>query len=150
LPDISVNHVCAGCHTTGELKWYRTPGGPLGVTVEAVWTSNLADVTKTVFAPNEDIRYHARFKIVGPGSYFVKAADSKAKSTSGTVWKTPLDPKKLTLSAGTYEWTWDKTIPGTATPGSGAKLLVRIKMFDAPGGTLLSKDKKTSTFSIAP
>jgi len=149
IPDVSVNHVCAGCHATGELKWYRTPGGPLGVTVEAVWTSNLANTTKTVFAPNEDIRYHVRFKIVGAGSYFVKAADSKAKSTSGTVWKTELK-KNATLSAGTYEWTWDKTIPGTATPGSGAKLVVLIKMLDAPGGTLLSKDKKTSTFSIAP
>jgi len=149
IPDVSRNHVCAGCHATGELKWYRTPGGPLGVTVEAVWTSDLADTTKTVFAPNEDIRYHVRFKIVGSGSYFVKAASSKAKSTSGTVWETKLK-KNDTLSAGTYEWTWDKTIPGTATPGSGAKLVVLIKMFDAPGGTLLSKEKKTSTFSIAP
>ncbi|MDY6836854.1 MAG: hypothetical protein SWH78_02670 [Thermodesulfobacteriota bacterium] len=150
MPDVSVNHVCSGCHTTAQLKWYRTPGGPLGVTVEAVWTSTLADVTKTVFAPNEDIRYHARFKIVGSGSYFVKAADSKAKSTSGIFWKTELDPKKLTLSEGTYEWTWDEAIPGTATPGSGAKLVVLMKMFDAPGGTLLSKEKKTATFSIAP
>jgi len=79
----------------------------------------------------------------------VKAADSKAKSTSGTFWKTEL-LKKATLSAGTYEWTWDRTIPGTATPGSGAKLVVLIKMLDAPGGTVLSKEKKTSTFSIAP
>ena len=67
-----------------------------------------------------------RFKIVGSGSYFVKAANSKAQSTSGTVWKTNLE-NKVTLSAGTYEWTWDKTIPGTATPGSGQT--VRISSF---------------------
>jgi hypothetical protein len=25
LPDVSVNHVCAGCHVTGRLYYYRTP-----------------------------------------------------------------------------------------------------------------------------
>jgi hypothetical protein len=150
LPDVSYNHVCAGCHGTGELKWNRTPGGPLGVTVEAVWTSDYSDVSKAVFAVGEQVRYHVRFTIVGAGSYFMKSPKtaSKAMQTSGAAWKTPL-PKTGTLGDGTYEWTWDKTIPVAATPGSGAKVTVRINMLTGAGGTLLDFDKKTFNFSIA-
>jgi hypothetical protein len=150
MPDISYNHVCGGCHGTGELKWYRTPGGPLGVTVDAVWTSDYSDVAKTVFAVGEQIRYHVRFTIIGAGSYFMKSptGTSKAMQTSGAAWSTPLG-KTGTLAAGTHEWTWDKTIPPGATPGSGAKVTVRINMLTGSGGTLLDFDKKTYNFSIA-
>lgn len=151
-PDISYNHVCFGCHGTGELKWYRTPGGPLGVTVEAVWTTDYSNTPKTVFAVGEEIRYHVRFTSVGSApTYFMKSpgSASKAKNTSGNKWETKL-PKTATLAPGTYEWTWDKTIPTNATPGSGAKVTIRINMYDYSGGTLLSYDKKTATFSIAP
>jgi hypothetical protein len=149
--DLGYNHVCAGCHATGELKWYRTPGGPLGVTVDAVWTSDYSDVAKTVFAVGEQIRYHVRFTIIGAGSYFMKSptGTSKAMQTSGAAWSTLLG-KTGTLAAGTHEWTWDKTIPAAATPGSGAKVTVRINMLTGSGGTLMDFDKKTYNFSIAP
>lgn len=153
LPDVSYNHVCAGCHATGELKWYRTTGGPLGVTVDAVWTSDYSDIPKTVFAAGGQIRYHARFTITGAApTYFMKSpgtAASKAVNTSGTAWSTQLG-KNATLAPGTYEWTWDKTIPTTATHGSGAKMTVKINMWDFNGGTQLGTDTKSANFSIAP
>jgi hypothetical protein len=151
IPDISYNKVCAGCHATGELKWYRTPGGPLGVTVDAVWTTDYSDVSKVIFAVGEQIRYHVRFTTIGAGSYFMKSptGTSKAMQTSGAAWSTPLG-KTGTLAPGTHEWSWDKTIPLAATPGSGAKVTVRINMLTAAGGTLLDFDKKTYNFSIAP
>jgi len=74
---------------------------------------------------------------------------AKIKSTSGTPWEIILK-KSDTISAGVYEWTWDKTIPSIATPGSTAKVVVPIKVFDYLGGTLLSSDKKISNISIAP
>lgn len=152
MPDISYNHVCAGCHGTGELKWYRITGGPMGLTVDAVWTSDYSDVPKATFAVGEQIRYHVRFTMTGAApTYFMKSAGeiSKAVNTSGAAWKTKL-PKNATLAPGTYEWTWDKTIPLTATAGSGAKVTVKINMWDYSGGSLLYTDKKTSNFNIAP
>ena len=121
------------------------------MTVEAVWTSDYSDVSKTVFAVGEQIRYHVRFTIIGSGSYFMKSPTtvSKAKQTSGAAWSTLLG-KTGTLAPGTYEWTWDKTIPLAATPGSGAKVTVRINMLTGSGGTLLDYDLKSNTFSIAP
>ena len=152
LPNASANHVCAGCHPTGELRWWRSPGGAIGITIEAAWTTDLSDVTKTVFAPTEDIRYHVRFTVVGPAGYHVVLGQSGAGndgSMPGTDWVTPL-AKTASLPAGTYEWTADKTIPGTATPGSNAKLLIKMGMYDSPGGTLLYWDQFTSFFSIMP
>jgi hypothetical protein len=151
-PNLSYNDVCYGCHATGELKWYRTPGGPLGVTVEAVWTSDYSDVGKTVFAVGEQIRYHVRFTITGSApTYFMKSPGntSKATNTSGSAWTTKL-PKTGTLAPGTREWTWDKTIPAAASPGSNAKVTIRISMLTGSGGTLLDFDKKSANFSIAP
>jgi hypothetical protein len=148
--DVTVNHVCAGCHVTGELSWYRTPGNPPELTVEAVWTSDLSNVTKTEFMPNEDIRYHARFTLVGSISYFAKVGNSGAGNTAsmpGTDWITGLS-KQGTIAPDTYEVTWDETIPPDATPGSPAKLLIRIGIFDAPGGTLLESDEAQFDFEI--
>jgi hypothetical protein len=152
FPDVSVNHVCAGCHETGELKWYRRPEGVSKVTVDGVWTSGLDDVVRSTFFVGEGIRYHARFSVTGESSYFVKSPKKKSRATntsaSGSNWTTKL-PKTDTLSAGTYEWTWDESIPSSATPFSDAKVTVLIKMFDQSGGTLLSKDKKSATFNIS-
>jgi hypothetical protein len=154
-PDVSYNHVCFGCHGTGQLKWYRTPGGPLGVTIEAVWTEGFDGnnwFSKNNFAVGEQIRYAVRFTIVGAApSYFIKSppAASKAFNTSGAAWTTKLS-KSDTLPAGTYNWYWPTSIPAGATPGSGAKVTVKIVMRDAPGGTLLSSNKQSFTFNILP
>jgi hypothetical protein len=158
LPDLSVNHVCGGCHPayppTYEIKWYRTPGGPLGVTVDAVWTEGFDGtnwVPQASFDPGEAIHYKVRFTTTGAASsYFMRSpAASLAKNTSGAAWSTPLG-KTGTLAPDTHEWTWAKTIPGTATQPSGAKVTVRINMLTASGGTLLDYDVKTVTFSIKP
>ena len=158
VPNLSHNHVCFGCHPPGLppnpptlIRYYRAPGGPVTLVVNNVWTTDLSNTIKDIFAVGEDVRYHVSFTVSGEGSYFIKSPkkQSKAFNTSGTKWSTKL-PKTGTLSAGDYEWTWDETISGTATPGSGAKVKIQLKMFDAPGGTVITKDASNHPFDIAP
>jgi hypothetical protein len=150
-PNIAFNHVCAGCHPTGEMKWYRTPGGPFGITIEAVWTSDPSDTYNTPitsFSPGHDvIKYNVRFKIAGTSTYYLKSLGT-AKNTSGAAWETPLDPIKEYLPAATYERSWVEDIPGTADLGSSAKVVITIKMLTAPGGTLLDQETKKAFFDI--
>jgi len=157
LPDISINHVCGGCHAAYppnyEIKYYRLAGGPFGVTIGSVWTSDLGDLPKTTFKRNEDIRYHVRFTSNGPApTYWMKspgltASKAVITTTGGSV--TQKLGKNATLAPDTYEWTWDFTIPGTATLGSAATVTVKIMMWDYKGGTLLSSDKKSNNFYIS-
>ncbi len=156
VPDLAHNNVCYGCHPVLPpnptlLKYYRTPGGPVTLIVNNVWTTDLNNVVKDTFSVGADIRYHASFTISGADSYFIKSPGKKsqASETSGANWKTKL-PKTGTLSAGNYEWTWDETIPPEASPGSGAKVKVLLRMLDAPGGNLITKDSTTYNFSILP
>jgi len=91
------------------------------------------------------------FEISGPDAYFIQSSGrkSKAYNTSGADWEKKLKKTK-TLSEGNYVWTWDKTIPTVATPGSQAKAKVQIKLFDVQRGNLIQKRSKFQTFSIAP
>jgi hypothetical protein len=147
------NQVCSFCHSIPpeEIQYYRVPTGVPDVKVNSVWTTDLSNIVKNSFAVGEDVRYHVSFQIIGAGSYYMVSPGKRSKSyeTSGADWETRLK-KTGTLSAGTHEWTWDKTIPGTATPGSGAEVKIQIRMWDAPGGTLIDKNLKKHTFSIAP
>jgi len=149
--DVSVNHVCAGCHETGELRWYRTPTDAAKVKVSDVWTSDLNDTPKSVFSVDEDIRYHVSFSTTGKYSYLIKSPKSKSRATNttGADWKTIL-PKTDTLSAGTHEWTWDESIPSAAIPFSEAEVTILVRMLDGAGGALLDKGKKTATFRVFP
>jgi hypothetical protein len=156
VPNLAHNHVCFGCHSVLPpnptlIKYYRAPGGPVTLIVKNVWTTTLSDIVRDTFAVGEDIRYHVSFTISGGGSYYIKSPgkQSQAFETSGANWKTKL-PKTGTLSAGDYEWTWDEAIPPEASPGSGARVKILLKMFDGPGGTLLTKDSMSHDFSIAP
>lgn len=147
--NVAYNHVCWGCHTIGEVKYYRTPGGPEMVTVHSVWTTDTDpdNTPKTIFAPGDPIRYHVGFSINGPSFYYTKA-NGVAKNTTGASWSYTFS-KAQTIPAGDYDtWKWDKTVPLTATPGSNAKVTITVKMFNAPGGTLISSDKKSAIFSI--
>ncbi len=150
-PDASVNHVCSGCHGTGELKWYRNPAGPQGITLDAVWTTDTSDVTQTEFYPTEPFRVHTRFRLVGTsGPYFVQITNSavgNSPSMPGTDWSLPLN-KQGTVGSGTFEVQWQGNIPATADPGSPAKVRIRIYVFDSEGGTLLDQDEMLWDFSI--
>lgn len=152
-PDISINHVCYGCHATGELKWNRTPGGPLAVTIEAVWASDYSDVTHPSFAPDANIRYHVRFTSNGPDpTYFMKSPGATSKVLINTTIGpyTKKLPKNAILAPGTYEWTWDDIVPHNAIRGSTASITVKINMWDHSGGTILSSNKKSVNFTITP
>jgi hypothetical protein len=145
--DVNYNHVCWGCHSKGEVKYYRAPGGAVMVTVNGVWTADtVTGDPESTFNPGGPVRYNVSFTINGPDTYYVKAI-VVAKNTSGTDWQKKYSKSQM-LSAGDYEWMWNKTIPSTASHGSSAKVTITVKMFDSPGGTLIHSDKKTWDFNI--
>jgi hypothetical protein len=115
------------------------------INIENVWTTDLNDVSKTIFKRGEAIRYHVKFTTEG-GTLFTKAKGT-VQNTSGTYWTKSL-VKKGTINEGTYQWQWDKIIPNKATPGSRAKVKIVVKIFDKPLGTLLGTSKKTAFFKI--
>jgi len=153
-PDASVNHVCFGCHSTGRLTWFRNPQGAQGITLDAVWTTDTSDVTKTQFDinPPEDFRVKTRFTLVGTsGPYFVQITNSavgNSPSMPGPDWSFPLT-KQGTVGSGTFEVQWQGTIPATAGDGSPAMVRIRIYVYNTEGGTLLDQDEMTWDFSTA-
>lgn len=145
---IDINHVCWGCHAKGENKYYRIPSGLTeAVKINNVWTTDLADNGKTIFAPGESIRYHVSYTVSGGATYNLKS-NGTAKKTTGSAWSTALAVISRTTNAGIYAETWDKTVPSTATSGSSAKVTVTVKMRYTPSGTIISQDSLTSTFRI--
>jgi hypothetical protein len=145
------NHVCKFCHSAEEIRYYRVPTGMPAVKVISVWTTDLSGIVKNSFSVGADVRFHVSFEISGPDAYYVQSPSNKSKAfnTSGADWERALWMTD-TLSQGSYVWTWDKTIPSGATPGSGAKAKVMIKIFDAQGGNLIDRQSKSHVFSIAP
>jgi hypothetical protein len=147
----NTNYVCDFCHASDpDAQYYRVPEGVSGIQIINVWTTDLYDVVKTSFSPNEDIRYHVSFEVTGSGTFFVKSPKnvSKAFNTSGSSWETLLGRKKEDMTARNYEWRWNKKIPTGATDPSSAKVKIQLKLFDVKGGTLLDKHTRSKTFSI--
>ncbi len=154
-PSLSGNNVCIWCHAASpeEIQYYRTPVSGPGVNVDSLWTTDLNNIVKNSFSVGDGIRYHVSFQISGPDFYFIQSpgtiVGSRAYNTSGADWYKRLKKTGI-LSAGGYEWTWDRRIPSVATPGSGARAKVLIKIFDFKGGNLIQKQSKFHTFSVAP
>lgn len=145
--DVSYNNVCWGCHM-GVIRYYRTPGGFEGVSIENVWTTDLENNPKDAFSLGEKMRIHVSFTIQGSrASYFVEEK-GKVRDSTGTVIRR--FKKEDILAPGSYWWTWDRTIPSTATPGSGAKVIATIEAYDAPGGTFINKATMRKKFTIKP
>lgn len=146
--DLSYNHVCYGCHATGLIAYNRDIDVVREIAIEEVWTTDLSDNEKTAFEPGEDIRYHVTFAMTDAldGSSHV-IARGRALNLAGADWLTKFRRKK-TLSEGNYHWSWDKAVPAEATSGSEAEVRITLKMFDAPDGTLFSKHRKGTKFSI--
>ena len=145
---ISFNHVCWGCHSVGEIKYYRLPGEMRQVRIEDVWTTTGQDVPDNVFKVGDYIRYHVKFTVAGPLSYYVTIF-GKAVNTAGASWKQTMK-KKQYLTLATYQRKWQRKISSTATPDSTAKITFWVKMYDTEGGTLLSSHKMSHNFSIIP
>jgi hypothetical protein len=150
-PEPEANYVCIGCHG-GELRYTRVVNAPdESVTVNFIRTKDLSNNNKNVFAPNEDIQFVANFEITGSGTYFMRTHSSKAHNTTGEGWERKL-LKIESLPPGTHKWKWFKKIPGTATPGSQAEVIIKVRMFDqdpALGGVMIDESLVTKTFSIA-
>ena len=145
--DITYNWVCWGCHTRGEVKYYRTPGGPEGVTVNSVYTTDLSNTPKTTFAPGAQVRYHVSYTVSGPLAAYTMKGLGTSKNTSGSpAWTTTLETLTATRAAGTYEFTWDKTIPGTATSGQNAKATITVKQKN--GAVLINEVSGFAIFRI--
>jgi cytochrome c553 len=145
---ITLNEVCWGCHVYGENKYFRSPAGPEIVIINNVWTSDLSDVPTTTFAAGEAIRYNVSFKVSGPNATYFMRANGTAKNTTGTAWSTNLQAQKGPLAPGDYIWMWDKTVPGSASHGSNAKVTVTLKMRVVAGTPVISQVSKTATFRI--
>jgi len=151
LPNLAYNGVCVGCHATGRLTWFRNPQGEQGITLDAVWTTDTSEVTKTDFYPTEAFQIHTSFTLLGTsGPYFIQVANSavgNSPSMPGTDWSLPLN-KQGTAGSGSFEIQWQGTIPVTAEAGSPAKVRIRIFVFDSQGGTLLDQDEMLWDFNI--
>ncbi len=149
--DLSANGVCYGCHG-GELTYYRSPFGPTGIVLDAVYTSNLDDVAKTEFYPGEDFRCHAEFTLTADEgtTYFVQIKNSGVGNTSsmpGTDWQYGLS-KQGNVGPGSYDVYWQGSIPSEADPDSPAILIIKIYAYDTNTATLLDKDEKQWNFTI--
>jgi hypothetical protein len=155
-PNASINYVCTGCHggvypPTYQTSYFRE----MGVQIRDIWTTDLSNNYKTVFSPNDPIRYHLSFKLGGlMVSYQVAVGQSGAGNTPsmpGDDWVTPLSATGPRIP-GTYEIAWDETIPGPGviTAAQSAAFRIRMGLFDSPGGTLLNTDEMTKFFSIVP
>jgi len=144
------------CHVTLP-AYNRDPFGPVTLTVDAVWFTDLSDVTQTVFAPGEDIRIHVNFSITGSGSYYVKlirgtTTNKKSWINVPSVAKKRLDAREsFNLPAGTYlnHWQWDLKVDSGATAGEGAARTL-IRMFDTKGGNAIVSDAKIAKFTVQP
>jgi hypothetical protein len=129
---------CLECHTNFK------PHRALNLVIEDVWTADGSGNAKSTFTAGEQIQYKVQFSILGSGSCFVKTVHSKAAATCAEILELS---KSETLSAGTYEWTWSGTVPGSCT--GAAKVIVNIKMFDYEGGALRGGAKKIHKFTIS-
>jgi hypothetical protein len=149
-PDVCYNHVCSGCHSTGEKKWWRTPGGPEGLFIEAVWASK-GDLPTDEFCPGDAIRYNVRYHLSDTGTFFAKV-NGTVQSTTGTAWQTTLDLKKSYVTEGTSKTLWNKNIPPPPTPSasynSTAKITITVKILDGSGGTELYRRSAVKYFKI--
>ncbi len=144
--DVTYNWVCWGCHTRGEVKYYRTPGGPEGVTVNSVYTTDLSNTPKTTFAPGAQIRYHVSYTVSGPLAAYTMKGLGTSKNTSGTpAWTQTLETLTATRAAGTYEFTWDRTLT-SATSGQNAKVTITVKQKN--GAVLINEASGFAIFRI--
>lgn len=149
-PDVTLNFVCWGCHARGDQIYDRVPYKE-SITINKVWVTDWSNASPPKYPPGGEIRYHVQFTVSGPDVYYITASGSKAKSTSGASWVTKLS-NTANLAAATYEWTWDEHVPPPpppgATPGSTAKVIMNILMYDSDGVTLISYGKKNKAFNI--
>ncbi|MDY6987299.1 MAG: hypothetical protein SWQ30_04505 [Thermodesulfobacteriota bacterium] len=167
------NHICTNCHRedaeytedgNGE-RYERCPKGEESIVLLKVWTSDDVpdvdgDYDKTVFYPEDEIYYNARFQIFGCGHpdgvpYLVESVTSKAKcrrpypetceAGDDGFWQEELE-RTDSLPAGTYVWTWNETLPADPVLGDdSAKLVIRLEYHHSGGVNI---PESTHLFSV--
>jgi hypothetical protein len=157
---LGYNHVCYGCHPTGEKKYSRVPGEGEGVITHQVWTTDLNNNPLTTFSPGDDIRYHVSFTVFGDPeypdhSYYVKTTASGGVSSdypdAPGSWRHVLNRNAYlteNADADPYVWTWDRTIP-TDSNAVPALLSVKIQLYWDSGSDPWDKgNREESSFTI--
>ena len=130
---------CAECHVDNTIHAGKR------LIIEGVWTADGSGTPKNTFTASDAIQYHVRFTVLGAGACYVKTAQAKAKDGAGV--KMLALNKDDTLMAATYDWMWSDTIGGGDATGT-AKVVMRLKMFDYQGGTLLGSEELKHKFTI--
>jgi hypothetical protein len=139
---------CVECHTYGTVM-----SGSQLMLID-VWTEGWdgsAYVAQTDFSPGDWIHFKVRFAVLGNGSAYVKTVQSKV-----VIKRTGANYKFKLEEDGTYsasETTWElydspAKVPADATTGEQGKVMVRMKLFDYEGGTLMNEVAKTVKFNI--
>jgi hypothetical protein len=154
--DISLNHVCWGCHTTQYLQYYRVPGAAESVTIHEVWTT-LTDgnphpicsgTREDTFSPGDPIRYHVSFTINGPAANYYVAVRGTVQKASGTGGKLTFQMAQTLTPGSTYHWCFDKTVPTAVPIPTDLKVTMEVYMLDTPGGTLKQLELMGHLFHI--
>ena len=148
--NLSYNNVCYGCHAAGRITYGRSPesrGPEQPVRIERIWTTDYADVDKSIFLPGDEMRVYVQFCVTGIDRYVT--ARGKVFDPSNEQWAIKCGRKK-TISDGAFTWHWDRIVPPEALPTSESKLRMTLegRESDLPESEVLGLDNKRMTLTI--
>lgn len=141
--NVAYNKVCWGCHAPGRPQYNRSPGK---IYIDKLWTSDLSNHQKNIFAKGESIRYHVEFSIAGKGSQYYVTATAPVKRVGGTTnWYILRNSETiLRVDYPHIHWQWDDV---TKTLGD-ARITMTIRMYTKSGGILVTKDTQNFIFNV--
>ena len=117
------------------------------ITIDNVWTSDLADNPKSDFFPGEPIRYNLDYTFTGnPLKKYKVIAVGKSRDRSGTPWQTPLPRQVINNFPGSYSTFWDEVVSGSADSGSRGMVILRAIFKD--NAIKIDKEKGIAIFKI--
>jgi hypothetical protein len=154
--DISLNHVCWGCHETQNLQYKRVPETAEAVTIHEVKTTDTdgnpyptcTGTDNNTFHKGAPIRYHVSFTITGPAASYYVVARGTVQKAIGTGPQQTFQAAQTLTPGNTYHWCWDKQLPSSVNTPLDVKVTFEVGMFDTPGGTLKQLDLKGHLFNI--
>ncbi|MBW1743186.1 MAG: hypothetical protein JRJ47_07110 [Deltaproteobacteria bacterium] len=126
-----------------------------------IWTSDLDNVRKDSFSPNEEIHYHLSFYLTGPfadAPWCVKTKENYSAAYHlpyQTGWMTPIVMEPTLLPRGQHSMCWEfldeeeepMTIPSDAEPGP-AEFYMQLQMGTPDCLELLDSELQVHDFYI--